>query len=76
MAVEYLRSAGSRARSQALANAYEADINMVTTFADAKIIRVESSGGASSGDGHPRQLWLGFYADVHYVSVCAEEGCA
>ena len=49
---------------------------MVTTFADAKIIRVESSSGASADRGHPRQLWLGFYADVHYVSVCAEEESA
>ncbi|KAL1495411.1 hypothetical protein AB1Y20_016779 [Prymnesium parvum] len=59
---------GDNLMLQALADAYEVDVNLVTTFEDARVIRIESAGGEAR-----RQMWLGFYEDVHYVSVCSDE---
>ena len=52
---------------QALACALDVDINVVTSFPDGAVIRVEP---LLAEDDRPRQqLWLGFYAEFHYVSV-------
>eukprot|EP00966_Prymnesium_polylepis_P219979 5089010-Prymnesium_polylepis.1 len=67
---------GDNLMLQALASAFGVDINLVTTFPDAKIVRVETAAGGGAAAQHPRQLWLGFYADVHYVSVSADERSA
>jgi hypothetical protein len=42
------------------------DINIITSFEDGSVVRIEPQ---HPGNKLNQQLWLGYYADVHYVSV-------
>jgi len=58
------RTWGDNLSLQAIADAYNVRVNLVTTYHSDSYVCLDPIGGQPS-----RQIWLGFYAELHYTSL-------
>ena len=60
---------GDHVTLQAAADVYGAQITVVTSYLDNGVLEITPNVSDSNGDIAPRNLWLSFWAEVHYNSV-------